>query len=132
MVNRATNHESSKDRSRSLDIFNVIGDPTKRRILELTHEREWCVNQMVDELRVSQPAVSKHLRALRDSGLVDVRIDGQRRWYRLRADQLSPLTKWVTAFVPEQENAEQTIASHHHNPYAGIVSGQPEVIEDHE
>lgn len=85
-------------RRRLPDVFTVIGDPTKRKILELTREREWCVNELVESLEVSQPAISKHLRSLREAGLVDVRVDGQRRWYRLRDDRMEPLQSWVHRF----------------------------------
>lgn len=85
-------------RRRAPDVFTVIGDPTKRRILELTREREWCVNELVESLEISQPAISKHLRSLREAGLVEVRVDGQRRWYRLRTDQMEPLRHWVKDF----------------------------------
>ena len=86
-------------RRRAPDVFTVIGDPTKRKILELTREREWCVNELVESLEISQPAISKHLRSLREAGLVEVRVDGQRRWYRLRKDRLEPLESWVNAFA---------------------------------
>jgi DNA-binding transcriptional ArsR family regulator len=91
-------------RKRSLDVFGVIGDPTKRKLLELVREREWCVNEMVDHLEISQPAISKHLRSLREAGLVDVRVDGQRRWYRLRTEQMEPLHSWAAMF--ESINAD--------------------------
>lgn len=64
----------------------------------MTREREWCVNELVESLDVSQPAISKHLRSLREAGLVDVRVDGQRRWYRLRDDRMEPLQSWVRRF----------------------------------
>jgi DNA-binding transcriptional ArsR family regulator len=85
-------------RRRTPDVFSVIGDPTKRKILEMTREREWCVNELVESLEISQPAISKHLRSLREAGLVQVRVDGQRRWYRLRDDQMEPLQDWVRRF----------------------------------
>jgi DNA-binding transcriptional ArsR family regulator len=85
-------------RRRMPDVFTVIGDPTKRKILEMTREREWCVNELVESLGISQPAISKHLRSLREAGLVQVRVDGQRRWYRLRDEQMEPLQDWVRRF----------------------------------
>jgi DNA-binding transcriptional ArsR family regulator len=95
-------------RRRSLDVFGVIGDPTKRRILELTRDREWCVNELVEVLEISQPAISKHLRGLRDAKLVDVRVDGQRRWYSLRSQELGPLHSWVDSF-PDIEPGERCV-----------------------
>lgn len=88
-------------RRRTPDVFTVIGDPTKRKILEMTREREWCVNELVESLETSQPAISKHLRSLREAGLVEVRVDGQRRWYRLRQDRMEPLHAWVEAFASD-------------------------------
>lgn len=91
-------------RRRTPDVFTVIGDPTKRKILEMTREREWCVNELVESLETSQPAISKHLRSLREAGLVDVRVDGQRRWYRLRLDRMEPLHAWVEEFAGEGQH----------------------------
>jgi DNA-binding transcriptional ArsR family regulator len=85
-------------RRRTPDVFTVIGDPTKRKILEMTRDREWCVNELVESLEISQPAISKHLRSLREAGLVQVRVDGQRRWYRLRDEQMGPLQDWIRGF----------------------------------
>lgn len=85
-------------RRRTPDVFTVIGDPTKRKILEMTREREWCVNELVESLDISQPAISKHLRSLREADLVEVRVDGQRRWYRLKTDRMEPLATWVKDF----------------------------------
>lgn len=92
--------EHSRTGRRSCDVFTIIGDPTKRRILELTRDREWCVNELVENLGLSQPAISKHLRSLREAHLVTVRVDGQRRWYRLIPEEMRPLKEWVSAFPP--------------------------------
>src|SRR5690606_25305553 len=70
-------------RKRNLDVFGVIGDPTKRNILELVREREWSVNEIDGYHEASQPVNSKHLRGRRDAGLVELRIEGQRGWYSL-------------------------------------------------
>jgi DNA-binding transcriptional ArsR family regulator len=78
--------------------FDVIADPTRRRILELIRDRERSVGDLVTELTVSQPGVSKHLRVLRDAGLVDVRADAQRRWYRLRAEPLAEVDAWIAPY----------------------------------
>jgi DNA-binding transcriptional ArsR family regulator len=95
-------------RRRTPDVFTVIGDPTKRKILEMTREREWCVNELVESLQTSQPAISKHLRSLREAGLVDVRVDGQRRWYRLRKDRMEPLHAWIEEFAGEAQRPVST------------------------
>src|SRR4051794_11816393 len=65
--------------------FAAVSEPARRRILELLRERERPVGDLVEHLQLSQPGVSKHLRVLREAGLVRVRRDGKRRWYGLRA-----------------------------------------------
>lgn len=79
-------------------IFDVIGDPTRRRIMELLHERERSVGELVLELQMAQPAVSKHLRTLRDAGVTSVRADGRLRWYALRTAPLEELGSWLDRF----------------------------------
>jgi len=72
----------------AVPIFDVVAEPNRRRILDLLLVREQPVGDLVRALSVSQPAVSKHLRVLRDAGFVDVRTDGQRRVYRVRPEPL--------------------------------------------
>ena len=76
-------------------LFDVITDASRRRILDLLRERERSVNELVGELGMSQPAVSKHLRVLREVGLVDVRDQGRQRMYRLNGEPLKPIHDWV-------------------------------------
>jgi DNA-binding transcriptional ArsR family regulator len=78
--------------------FEVVAEPSRRRILELLRPGELPVGDLVDELTLSQPAVSKHLRVLRDAGLVDVRRDAQRRLYRLVPEPLVEIDDWLTPF----------------------------------
>jgi DNA-binding transcriptional ArsR family regulator len=78
--------------------FNALADPARRRILELLRQRERPVNELVERLKLSQPGVSKHLRVLREAGLVRVRPDGQRRWYGLRAEPLAELDEWLAPY----------------------------------
>ena len=78
--------------------FEVLAEPNRRRILDLLLAREQPVGDLVRELSVSQPAVSKHLRVLRDAGLVDVRTDGQRRVYRVRAEPLNAIDEWLAPY----------------------------------
>jgi DNA-binding transcriptional ArsR family regulator len=78
--------------------FEVVAEPSRRRILELLRDDDRPVNDLVVELGLSQPAVSKHLRVLRDAGLVDVRRDAQRRIYRLVPEPLVELDDWLTPF----------------------------------
>jgi DNA-binding transcriptional ArsR family regulator len=79
-------------------VFDVLAEPNRRRILDLLVERERPVGDLVGELHLSQPAVSKHLRILRDGGLVDVRRDAQRRVYRVRAEPLRELDAWLEPY----------------------------------
>jgi DNA-binding transcriptional ArsR family regulator len=78
--------------------FSVIAEPSRREILDLLRAGERPVNELVDELGLSQPAVSKHLRVLRDAGLVEVRPDAQRRLYRLRPEPLAELDEWLAPY----------------------------------
>ena len=78
--------------------FEVLAEPTRRRILDLLRERERSVGELVSRLTLSQPGVSKHLRVLREAGLVEVRTDAQRRWYGLRAEPLSEVDAWLEPY----------------------------------
>jgi DNA-binding transcriptional ArsR family regulator len=78
--------------------FEVIAEPNRRRILDLLRERERPVGDLVAALAVSQPTVSKHLRVLRDAGLVDVRVDAQRRVYRVRPGPLQAIDAWLAPY----------------------------------
>jgi len=78
--------------------FELLAEPNRRRILDLLRDGERPVGELVNRLSMSQPAVSKHLRVLRDSGLVDVRIDAQRRMYRLRPERLREVDAWIAPY----------------------------------
>lgn len=78
--------------------FDVLVEPNRRRILDLLLEAERPVGELVDALALSQPAVSKHLRVLREAGLVEVRIDAQRRIYRVRPEPLQAVYEWLTPY----------------------------------
>ena len=78
--------------------FDVLADPSRRRILDLLREREHMVGELVGDLGLSQPGVSKHLRVLRDAGLVAVRQDAQRRWYGLRPEPLAEVDLWLAPY----------------------------------
>jgi len=78
--------------------FEVLAEPTRRRILELLLERSRPVGELVDLLGISQPGVSKHLRVLRDGGFVTVRADAQRRFYELRPAPLAELDAWLAPY----------------------------------
>jgi DNA-binding transcriptional ArsR family regulator len=78
--------------------FEVLAEPNRRHILDLLRDAERPVGDLVEALSVSQPAVSKHLRVLRDAGLVEVRRDAQRRIYRLRIEPLRDLDEWLAPY----------------------------------
>ncbi len=78
--------------------FELLAEPNRRRILDLLRDGERPVGELVDRLGMSQPAVSKHLRLLRESGLVDVRTDAQRRVYRLRPEPLEEVDAWLEPY----------------------------------
>jgi DNA-binding transcriptional ArsR family regulator len=80
------------------EAFDVLAEPNRRRILDLLRESERPVGELVRALRISQPAVSKHLRILREGGFVDVRSDAQRRVYRVRAEPLREIDEWLQPY----------------------------------
>jgi DNA-binding transcriptional ArsR family regulator len=79
-------------------ILEVLAEPHRRRILELLERGERPVGDLVAELGLAQPTVSKHLKVLRQHGLVRVRADAQRRLYRIRADPLIELDAWLERY----------------------------------
>jgi DNA-binding transcriptional ArsR family regulator len=79
-------------------VFEVIAEPNRRQILDLLRERERPVGELVSELGLSQPGVSKHLRVLREAGLVDVTADAQRRLYRIRPEPLREIDEWLMPY----------------------------------
>jgi DNA-binding transcriptional ArsR family regulator len=99
------------------DIFDVVSDPTRRELMLALLERsvardpghgEISVGDLVERLGLSQPTVSKHLRVLRDHGLVTVREDGQHRYYRLDPAPLEALDDWLSPFLePELDDGEE-------------------------
>jgi DNA-binding transcriptional ArsR family regulator len=78
--------------------FDVLGEPSRRRILDLLRSGERAVGELVEGLQMSQPAVSKHLRVLREAGMVESRIDAQRRLYRVRPDPLREIDDWLAPY----------------------------------
>jgi DNA-binding transcriptional ArsR family regulator len=95
------------------DLFDVIADPTRRELLRALLERsaaggsgEVSVGELVSQLSLSQPTVSKHLKTLRDFSLVSVREQGQHRYYKLEAERLEPVAEWLGAFMKPVVEAE--------------------------
>jgi DNA-binding transcriptional ArsR family regulator len=78
--------------------FEVLAEESRRRILDLLIERERPVGDLVERLALSQPTVSKHLKVLRDAGLVDSRTDAQRRIYRVRTEPLREVDDWLRPY----------------------------------
>jgi DNA-binding transcriptional ArsR family regulator len=76
----------------------TLAEPNRRRILDLLVERERPVGELVDALAVSQPAVSKHLRVLREAGIVESRVEAQRRVYRVRPEPLREIDVWLEPY----------------------------------
>jgi|SRR5690348_10514622 DNA-binding transcriptional ArsR family regulator len=81
-----------------LAAFEALGEPRRLQILELLRDGERPVGDLVDRLGISQPAVSKHLRVLKDAGLVEARADAQRRLYRIRPEPLAELDDWLASY----------------------------------
>ena len=92
--------------------FDVLAEPTRRRILDLLIEAERPVGDLVATLDISQPGVSKHLRVLREAGLVEARTDAQRRIYRVRPQPLAEIDAWL-------------------EPYRQLWSGTLDALERH-
>ena len=80
------------------DAFNAVAEPRRRQILDVLASGERAVNDLVRELGLAQPQVSKHLRVLRAVGAVDVRDEGRRRLYRVNGQALKPIHDWVRAY----------------------------------
>mgnify|MGYP001039458492 FL=1 len=82
------------------DVFDVVADPTRRDIVRLLHgtgRGEMSVGELVEALGITQPTVSKHLKVLREGGVVDVREEGQHRYYRFQPAALAALEQWLNA-----------------------------------
>jgi DNA-binding transcriptional ArsR family regulator len=79
-------------------VFDVIAEPNRRAILSLLLSSEQSVGDIERRLRMSQPAVSKHLRVLRDAGVVESTVDAQRRLYRLKPEPLQEIEAWLAPF----------------------------------
>ena len=96
----------------SLAVLNVIAEPTRRRILDVVRDGERSVGELVEAVGMHQPGVSRHLKVLRDAGLVDVRQDAQRRLYRLRPEPLIELDEWLEPYRAEWSNRLDSLERH--------------------
>jgi DNA-binding transcriptional ArsR family regulator len=95
-----------------MNVYEALAEPNRRRILAMLCERDRSAGEMVRALSVSQPGVSKHLRILREAGLVTVRSEAQRRVYRLRPEPLGEVDEWL-------------------KPYRKFWSGRLDALETH-
>jgi DNA-binding transcriptional ArsR family regulator len=82
----------------STAVLEAIAEPTRRRILDAVRGGECSVGDLVERVGMHQPGVSRHLKVLRDAGLVEVRRDAQRRLYRLRPEPLKELDDWLEPY----------------------------------
>ena len=80
------------------DAFNAVAEPKRREILTLLVVREHAVNEIVTSVRIDQPSVSKHLRVLREVGLVRMRCQGRQKFYQTNAEAIRPLHEWTATF----------------------------------
>ncbi|UAK29736.1 metalloregulator ArsR/SmtB family transcription factor [Nocardia asteroides] len=92
--------------------FEALAEPRRREILDLLRARERLVGELVAELRLAQPTVSKHLKVLRGAGLVEVRHDAQRRWYRLRPEPLAEIEAWLAPYRRMWESSLDALERH--------------------
>ena len=84
--------------STTSDAFNAVAEPRRRDILNYLILQERSVNEIVDSLSIEQPSVSKHLRVLRQTGLVRMRCEGRHKFYRTNAEAIRPLHEWASTF----------------------------------
>lgn len=95
-----------------LAVLEVIAEPTRRLILDAVRDGERSVNELVERVGMHQPGVSRHLKVLRDAGLVEVRKDAQRRLYRLRSEPLRELDAWLEPYRVEWSGRLDALERH--------------------
>ena len=89
------------------DVFSVIADPTRRRIVRILAEQTHTVGAVVEKLSMSQPTISKHLKVLRDADVVSVTVEGQRRLYSLNPEVFATVTEWINETVQIARRASE-------------------------
>jgi DNA-binding transcriptional ArsR family regulator len=94
------------------DLFTVVAEPSRRRILERLLVSEASVSDLIAAVGTSQPAMSKHLRVLRDNHLVTSRVDAQRRMYALNSRPLAEIDQWLAAFRSTWTSHVDALADH--------------------
>ncbi len=93
-------------------VLEAIAEPTRRRILDAVRDGECSVGDLVTHIGMNQPGVSRHLKVLRDAGLVAVRRDAQRRLYRLRVEPLQDLDAWLEPYRAEWSERLDSLERH--------------------
>lgn len=93
-------------------VFDVLAEPSRRAILEQLSRGEQCVGDLEHQLELSQPAISKHLRVLREAGFVDARVEAQRRVYRIRMEPLMALDQWLEQYRRQWNTALDALERH--------------------
>ncbi len=111
-------------------VFGVLAEPRRRRILDLVRDGERSVGELVAALAMSQPAVSKHLRVLREAGLVEARVDEQRRLYRLRPEPLRELDAWLAPYRWAWEASLDRLETHLGEMARSEQPGPPDEPDD--
>ena len=104
-------------------VFDVLAEPNRRAILDQLVRRERCVGDLEEQLSLSQPAISKHLRVLREAGFVEARVEAQRRVYRIRMEPLLALDNWLEPYR-RQWNAALDALERHLDRRPGATSGR--------
>ena len=93
-------------------VFDVLAEPTRRRLLDAVRDGERSVGELVEEIGMHQPGISRHLKVLRDAGLVEVRRDAQRRLYRVRPEPLMELDAWLEPYRREWSGRLDALERH--------------------
>ena len=114
----------------ALAVLEVIAEPTRLRILEAVREGERSVSDLVDQVGMHQPGVSRHLKVLRDAGLVEVRRDAQRRLYRLRPEPLMELDAWLEPFRAEWADRLDRLEGHLARTAGPVTPATPATTKD--
>lgn len=94
------------------DVFQLLADPTRRRLVELTASEERSVGELVEATGRSQPAVSKQLRQLREGGLVSVRKSGRKRLYQAETEELQVMVDWLLEYGPRWSDRLDELEDH--------------------
>lgn len=95
-----------------MSAYAALAEPHRRQILDLLRDGERPAGELVERLDIGQPGVSKHLRVLREAGLVDVRIDGRRRLYSLRPGPLVEVDQWIAPYRAYWRNRLDALQRH--------------------